>query len=59
MLFAHRKRILKLDRLGLRGFTGANDEFTLAATAQNLRRLAKLSARPPPDIDGIAAPSFR
>jgi transposase len=58
MLFAHLKRILKLDRLRLRGFTGANDEFTLAATAQNLRRLARLSAQPPPDIDGIAAPSF-
>ncbi|EGH19475.1 hypothetical protein Pgy4_41539, partial [Pseudomonas savastanoi pv. glycinea str. race 4] len=31
MLFAHLKRILKLDRLRLRGMTGANDEFTLAA----------------------------
>ena len=41
MLFAHLKRILKLDRLRLRGLSGARDEFTLAATAQNLRRLAK------------------
>ena len=27
MLFAHLKRILKLDRLRFRGLTGANDEF--------------------------------
>src|SRR5262245_16177490 len=32
MLFAHRKRILKLDRLRLRGPNGAQDEFHLAAT---------------------------
>jgi transposase len=42
MLFAHLKRILKLDRLRLRGPCGAHDEFLLAATAQNLRKLAKL-----------------
>ena len=48
MLFAHLKRILKLGRLRLRGPWGARDEFTLAAIAQNLRRLAKLVARPPP-----------
>ena len=42
MLFAHLKRILKLDRLRLRGPSGAHDEFTLAAAAQNLRKLAKL-----------------
>jgi transposase len=41
MLFAHLKRILKVDRLRLRGFSGAQDEFLLAATAQNLRRMAK------------------
>jgi transposase len=41
MLFAHLKRILKLDRLRLRGLTGAQDEFLLAATVQNLRRMAK------------------
>jgi hypothetical protein len=42
MLFAHLKRILKLDRLRLRGPNGARDEFHLAATAQNLRKLAKV-----------------
>ena len=42
MLFAHLKRVLKLDRLRLRGPSGAQDEFLLAATAQNLRRMAKL-----------------
>jgi hypothetical protein len=42
MLFAHLKRILKLGRLRLRGPCGAQDEFLLAATAQNLRKLAKL-----------------
>ncbi|CAN7317827.1 transposase [Trinickia sp. LjRoot230] len=41
MLFAHLKRILKLDRLRLHGLSGAHDEFLLAATAQNLRRMAK------------------
>ena len=48
MLFAHLKRILRLDRLRLRGPHGAHFEFTLAAIAQNLRRLAKLVVRPPP-----------
>ena len=52
MLFAHLKRILRLGRLRLRGPRGAQFEFTLAAIAQNLRRLAKLVARPPP----LAAP---
>jgi hypothetical protein len=42
MLFAHLKRILRLDRLRLRGPNGARDEFLLAVTAQNLRKLAKL-----------------
>ncbi len=37
ILFAHMKRILKVDRLRLRGPTGAHDEFVLTATAQNLR----------------------
>ena len=48
MLFAHLKRILKLDRLRLRGMSGASDEFTLAAAVQNLRRLAKLTSQGPP-----------
>src|SRR5579864_6248907 len=48
MLFAHLKRILRLGRLRLRGPRGAQFEFTLAAIAQNLRRLAKLLVRPPP-----------
>jgi len=48
MLFAHLKRILKLDRLRLRGPNGARDEFHLAAAAQNLRKLAKLIPMPEP-----------
>ncbi|MGE6531189.1 transposase, partial [Pseudomonas sp. NPDC077382] len=48
MLFAHLKRIMKLDRLRLRGLTGATDEFTLAAMVQNLRRMAKLLPQGPP-----------
>jgi hypothetical protein len=48
MRFAHLKRILRLDRLRLRGPRGAQDEFVLAAIAQNLKRLATLVARPPP-----------
>ncbi len=46
MLFAHLKRILKLDRLRLRGPNGARDEFHMAATAQNLRKMAKLIPMP-------------
>jgi len=42
MLFAHLKRILGLGKLRLRGPSGAKDEFLLAPTAQNLRKLAKL-----------------
>src|SRR5262249_50285293 len=65
MLFAHLKRIFRLGRLRLRGPCGAQDEFTLAAIAQNLRRLAKLVARPPPPADpclaypmsGVSAPA--
>jgi hypothetical protein len=41
MLFAHLKRILKLDQLRLRGISGARDEFLMAAAAQNLRRMAR------------------
>ncbi len=50
MLFAHLKRILKLGRLRLRGPNGARDEFLLAATVQNLRKLAKLRPVPPPSV---------
>lgn len=46
MLFAHLKRFLGLNRLRLRGPRGANDEFLLAATAQNLRKLAKVLPAP-------------
>jgi hypothetical protein len=46
MLFAHLKRILGLGRLRLRGPCGTNDEFLLAATAQNLRKLAKILPAP-------------
>ena len=46
MLFAHLKRIMKLDRLRLRGPNGARDEFLIAATAQNLRKMAKLIPNP-------------
>ena len=53
MLFAHLKRILRLGRLRLRGPSGAQFEFTLAAIAQNLRRLAKLVARPPPSSGAL------
>ncbi len=47
-LFGEVKHILGLTRLRLRGLTGARDEFVLAATIQNLKRLAKLAAIPPP-----------
>ncbi len=55
MRFAHMKRILKLDRLRLRGLSGARDGVLLTATAQNLRRLAKLICRDPPAAARCAA----
>jgi Transposase DDE domain len=50
MRFAHMKRILRLDRLRLRGLSGTSDEVLLTATAQNLRRLVKFLCRAPPPI---------
>ena len=50
MRFAHMKRILRLDRLRLRGLSGTRDEVLLTATAQNLRRLVKFLCRAPPPI---------
>ena len=54
MLFAHLKRILRLDRLRLRGPNGAHDEFLLAAIAQNLRRMAKRLFSIEPEVTGMA-----
>ena len=48
MRFAHMKRIFRLDRLRLRGLSGAKDEVLLTATAQNLKRLVKFLCRAPP-----------
>jgi hypothetical protein len=42
------RKIDRFDRLRLRGPNGAKDEFLLAATAQNLRKLAKLISHPAP-----------
>ncbi len=56
MLFGHMKRILKLDRLRLRGMTGARDEFLLTATAQNLRRMAQWLGTDPPAHLAAAIP---
>ena len=50
MRFAHMKRIFKLDRFRLRGLNGVRDEVLLTATAQNLRRLARLLGRAPPQF---------
>lgn len=46
MLFAHLNRILGLEWLRLSGPSGANDDFLLAATAQLLRKLAKVFPAP-------------
>jgi Transposase DDE domain len=48
ILFAHLKRILRLDRLRLRGPNDARNVFLLAATAQNLRKLVRLIIQPTP-----------
>lgn len=50
MLMAHLKRILRLDRLRLKGPNGAKDESLLSATVQNRRKLAK----PVPATPGTA-----
>jgi hypothetical protein len=56
MLFAHLKRTLNFRRLRLRGMTGARDECTLAAMAQNLRKLVKMIGfSPPPPIAACKA----
>jgi transposase len=55
MLFAHLKRNLGLRRLRLRGLTGAKDEFLLAATVQNLKKLVRLCANAPPIVEKCAA----
>jgi len=47
VLFAHLKRVMNFDRLRLRGITGARDEFLLAATVQNLKKLAQQRYKPP------------
>ena len=54
-LFAHLKRILRLDRLRLRGPNGAHDEYLLAAIAQNLRRMARRLMFAAPEAVPIAA----
>jgi Transposase DDE domain len=48
MRFAQLKRSLRLGRLRQRAPRGAQDEFVLAAIAQNLRRLAELVTAPQP-----------
>ncbi len=48
ILFAHLKRILRLDRLRLRGRTGPAMSFLMAASVQNLRKVAKLIPEPTP-----------
>ncbi len=55
VLFAHMKRILRVDRLRLRGRSGARDEFLLTAIAQNLRRLALRRLSSP--MDPVPAPA--
>ena len=56
MLFGHMKKILKVDRLRLRGLSGARDEFLLTATAQNLRRMAQWLGTGPPVVPAGATP---
>lgn len=46
MRFAHMKRHLNFRRLKLRGLSGAKEEFTLAATVQNLKMLIRHTYTP-------------
>jgi transposase len=43
MRFAQLKTTMRFERMRLRGLSGAHDEFLMAATAQNLRRMARLA----------------
>lgn len=52
MRFAHLKTHHRFERLRLRGLNGARDEFHLAAIVQNLKTLANLTSRPPPNLHG-------
>jgi hypothetical protein len=47
--FAHLKTYHGVERLRLRGLSGARDEFHLAAIVQNLKTMALRSLGPPPD----------
>lgn len=47
-LFGEIKRNLGFTRLRLRGLSSAGDEFLLTATVQNLKRLVRHAAIPPP-----------
>ena len=47
VLFGHLKRVMNFDRLRLRGISGARDEFLMAATVQNLKKLAQQRYKPP------------
>jgi len=47
-LFGEAKHIHSMNRLRLRGLSGAKDEFLLSATIQNLKRLASIATIPPP-----------
>jgi transposase len=49
MRFAHLKTHHRFERMRLRGFSGARDEFHLAAIVQNLRTLASYLWRPRTD----------
>jgi len=48
MRFAHLKTHHRFERMRLRGFSGARDEFHVAAIVQNLKTLASYFWRPPP-----------
>ena len=48
MRFAHLKTYHRFERMRLRGFSGARDEFHVAAIVQNLKTLASYFWRPPP-----------
>jgi hypothetical protein len=56
MIFSHMKRNHNFTRLRLRGIKSANDKFLLVATTKNLRRLARLRGKPPPNY-GVTTPA--
>ena len=53
-LFSELRNQIKLRKVRLRGLRNAKEQFILAATAQNLKRLMRFLSQPEESIAGMA-----